>query len=539
MATPDLSENNSYPFLAGGAEMGELIRSFNWRETPLGLPQTWPAALRYSVSMMLSSAFPILICWGSEYTQLYNDHFKPINGEKKHPGALGGTARDTYAEIWDKIGPMFEGVMQGQTFGFPNFMVSLDRDGYPEECYFDFSYGPIRNEDGTIGGILVICVETTDKVVVNKRLKENNFELTQAVKAEYYMRRKAEESEERFRNMAENTDVMIAVADETSNAVYFNKAWTEFTGRSMEQLLEYGWADLIHPDDKGDYLNMYLSAFKHRIPFTGELRILDKNGDYRWLLSKGPPRFHPDGTFSGYISSCIDITASKMEEMRKNDFIGIVSHELKTPLTSLTAIIQLLALKLKGHDNDFVAGAMDKANTQVKKMKNLINGFLNMSRVESGKLHLEMQEFDLNVLIAELIADEELTVTSHQFVFFPQGLISVVADRDKIASVITNLLSNSVKYSPKGQQIFVDCVLLDEGVQVSIADQGMGIKEQDLDKLFDRYYRVDNKHTKNISGFGIGLYLSAEIVKRHEGRIWVESESGKGSVFRFTLPVNG
>src|SRR6185312_1788704 len=168
---------NGLPFLKDGGEMGRLIRSFNWQATPLGSPGNWPAALKQTVSMMLTVNFPVLICWGSEYTQLYNDHFRPINGATKHPQALGGSAKDTYAEIWDTIGPMFARVMKGETIGFPNFVVPLDRNGYMEDCCFDFSYSPIYNEQGEAGGVLVVCIETTDKVRSIDNLRETSVEL--------------------------------------------------------------------------------------------------------------------------------------------------------------------------------------------------------------------------------------------------------------------------------------------------------------------------------------------------------------------------
>jgi PAS domain S-box-containing protein len=282
-----------YPFLRGGGQMGELIRAIDWDTNPLGSPANWPVALKQAVSMMLKNSFPVLICWGSDYIQLYNDAFRPINGATKHPQAMGGTAQDTYAEIWNTISPMFGEVMQGQTHGFPNFMVPLDRNGHTEDCYFDFSYSPIADIEGQ--GILVICVETTEKFRSIQELSE---------------------SEARFRTMAEDSDMLIAVADESSNAVYFSKAWTEMTGRTMDYLLAFGWADLVHTEDRKRYLNLYLTSFEKKAPFTGEFRVLNNNGDYRWLLARNAPRFRPDGTFAGYISSCVDITERKNDEQQ-------------------------------------------------------------------------------------------------------------------------------------------------------------------------------------------------------------------------------
>ncbi|WP_454802878.1 CHASE3 domain-containing protein [Mucilaginibacter phyllosphaerae] len=244
-----------------------------------------------------------------------------------------------------------------------------------------------------------------------------------------------------------------------------------------------------------------------------------------------------EGKVIGVSKIARDITEQKRDDQRKNDFIGMASHELKTPLTSLIALIQVLQIKLKGGQDDFVTNALAKAAQQGRKMTGLINGFLNVSRLESGKIVIEKQHFDLTDLVREMIGDISMTVSSHSFDFDPLSEVKVVADHDKIGAVISNLLSNAVKYSPKGKVVNVACERHEKEVIVSVKDAGIGIKPQDQDKLFDRYYRVTSEHTRHISGFGVGLYLSAEIIERHDGRIWVESEKGIGSTFYFALPL--
>jgi two-component system sensor histidine kinase VicK len=244
-----------------------------------------------------------------------------------------------------------------------------------------------------------------------------------------------------------------------------------------------------------------------------------------------------EGNITGLSNITRDITEKKQEEQRKNDFIGMVSHELKTPLTSLTALIQVSNSKLKNSEDTFLASAMGRAAQQVKKMSNMINGFLNVTRLESGRIAIDKQYFDLHHLLEEIVEDTRLTASAHVINIAACDAVHVSADRDKIGSVISNLLSNAIKYSPKGKVISVDCEVQEKHVQVSIKDEGMGIKEQDIKHLFDRYYRVQTNHTRHISGFGIGLYLCAEIIKLHGGKIWVNSESGVGSTFHFSLPV--
>jgi signal transduction histidine kinase len=180
---------------------------------------------------------------------------------------------------------------------------------------------------------------------------------------------------------------------------------------------------------------------------------------------------------------------------------------------------------------------MEKANMQVKRMAGMINGFLNISRLEAGKILIEKQPFYFDQLLDEILDETKLIVSTHTINLIGSGPVKITADRDKIGSVVSNLISNAVKYSPRGKLIEIDYKINGSMIVVSVKDEGMGIKPKDIDKIFERYYRVETKHTQHISGFGIGLYLSAEIIKRHEGKIWAESESGKGSTFYFELPL--
>jgi signal transduction histidine kinase len=248
------------------------------------------------------------------------------------------------------------------------------------------------------------------------------------------------------------------------------------------------------------------------------------------------PVTDPDGNIVGVSKIARDISEKKLEENRKNDFIGMVSHELKTPLTSLTALIQVLSLKLKTTNDSFLTGATEKAAIQAKKMATMINGFLNVSRLESGKLLIEKRQFEIRGLINEVIAEAQLVSTGSNMEFISGKELNVFADADKIGSVISNLIGNAVKYSERGSAITIECIQTEAGCQVSVRDEGIGINEQDIDRLFERYYRVETSDTRHISGFGIGLYLSSEIVKRHGGSIWAESEPGKGSTFYFSIP---
>lgn len=256
----------------------------------------------------------------------------------------------------------------------------------------------------------------------------------------------------------------------------------------------------------------------------------------RWIRAKGKAFFNEQNEAVRLIGTIVDITDRKSDEIRKNDFIAMASHELKTPLTSLKAYIQMLLGKARNSDDQFFSNSLEKANNQVDKMTKLIYGFLDLSKIESGKLHLDLQQFDINDAVNEAITDVRPVAQGHKIIFEPTGKTTVNADREKISQVIINLINNAVKYSPKGTEIIVSVKEDHDCVEVNVLDQGIGINEIDRDKIFQRFYRVQDEKMKSFSGFGIGLYLSSEIINLHQGKIGVESRYEQGSRFYFSLP---
>jgi len=312
----------------------------------------------------------------------------------------------------------------------------------------------------------------------------------------------------------------------------------EFFGFLPDEEITYETAlKQVHPDYIHEVSAHVAAAYANGTRFDMEYPIIGyHDSKTRWVRGVGEIQ-HSEGKdyFTGVLH---EITEKKQDEMRKNDFIGMVSHELKTPLTSMKGYIQLLQMRLKKTNDNFTLSALDKANGQVSKMTSMINGFLNISRLESGKIHIDRQVFDLALLIKESEEEFLATIPTHTLIFAPVETTIVSADRDKIGQVIHNLISNAVKYSPNGSIINVACITIGGAAHLSVKDRGMGIKPDDITKIFDRYYRVEGGHMHSISGFGIGLYLCAEIIHRHQGNIWAESEFGKGSVFNFSLPLS-
>jgi PAS domain S-box-containing protein len=234
----------------------------------------------------------------------------------------------------------------------------------------------------------------------------------------------------------------------------------------------------------------------------------------------------------------VDITEQKQNEQRKNDFISMVSHELKTPLTSTIGYIQVSQKKAAMKGDQVTGSMLERASKQLKKMTNLINGFLNVGRLEAGQIHIDKKHFDMAVLVKEVEESLVAEATTHQIVFAPTEETWVNIDNDKIEQVINNFISNAIKYSPLHTTIQITCLRLGTNVRVAVKDEGMGVRLEDQAKLFDRFYRVEGQESLSIAGFGIGLYLCKEIIDRHGGNIGVQSTMGKGSTFWCELPIH-
>lgn len=337
----------------------------------------------------------------------------------------------------------------------------------------------------------------------------------------------------------ESAHIGIWIIDVTTRAFLPSSFTKELFGYALDKNMSFNEAlAQIPPKHRPGAVRAIENAFTKRENFAVEFPVhLSGEKKHRWLSVVGGCSNSADATcyFSGVV---MDITEQKHNDLRKGNFIGMVSHELKTPLTALKAYIQMLNNWAKKQKDQFSIGALTKVERQVKKMVNMINGLLNLSGAESGKIHLNKEYFLLNALISEVIDEMQFITSSDNIVMQPCEAVKVHADREKIEQVIINLLSNAAKYSEKNSTIEITCSPVANRVRVMVKDKGMGIKPEHIPLLFTPHYRVETEETEKISGFGIGLYLCSEIIKRHNGLIWAESEIGKGSTFVFELPLN-
>ncbi len=343
-------------------------------------------------------------------------------------------------------------------------------------------------------------------------------------------------SELLFKTIANVSPVGLWMTDVNGKNNFVNDTWVEWTGISIDDHYDEGWMAAVLEPDKGYVLDVCKKSFEARENLAVEFRIRRKDGQIRWMLSEGGPFYNNEKEFAGIAGSVADITERKQEEILKNDFLAVASHELKTPITSIKAYTQLLAKTYENTENDFLKSALVKMENQINKMTKLVSDFLNISKIESGKFQLNTESFDLTKLVTEVASDIQLVSVNHNILVKETDPVFVNADRERISQVITNYLNNAVKYSPDNKQITVKIEKTERHVTVSVADKGIGIRPEEHKKIFERFYRAEANTNTAFSGFGIGLYICAEIIRRHGGETGVKSGEGKGSVFYFTLP---
>jgi len=385
--------------------------------------------------------------------------------------------------------------------------------------YFIAFYEPLKNDKNEVTRILVIIKDITEEVNFKKEL----------LKAKDILKIAMDASEMGSWNIdLESKQVLLS---ERAQQIYE----LENNRLGIEEA-----KSLISPEHIAHLTNSIKHALRRRDAFNIEYQInLNRiSTKSKWLRTAGKAYYNAQGKAVYIAGAVLDITEHKQDEIRKNDFIGMVSHELKTPLTSLSAYAQLLQYKFVETDDEYTIQILDKVNVQLKRMSLMIDGFLNVSLLESGKILLNKTNFNLVDLIKTIAEENRMVLPSHFIQVVGLEEIIVNADRDKIGNVINNLIGNAAKYSKKESLIAIKCETQEGYAVVSVEDEGIGIRENDIPKLFDRFYRVESADTKTIAGFGVGLYICAEIIARHGGKIWAESKFGEGSTFYFSLPTS-
>lgn len=440
----------------------------------------------------------------------------------KDESVLNKPLLDAIPEIKDQ---QFLGLLQKvYTTGEPYYgyetLARLKRKGVMQNAYFNFVYSPIKETSGKITGVMVVAIEVTQQVIARKKLQE---------------------SEERFRRLILEAPMATALyVGKDFRIELANDAMIKLWGKD-ESVIGKQLADALPELEGQQFLGLLKEVYETGKPYHADQEKADLvvNGRLQsfWFNYTYKPLHDEDGNVFAILNMAVDITKQVILQQQKDEFLGIASHELRTPVTSVKAYTQVLEAMFneKGHEKE--ANMLSRMDKQIDRLTNLINDLLDVTKIQAGKLQFNEVKFCFNELVKEVCEDLQHTTNKHNIVLELNSDALVYADRERIGQVITNLVSNAIKYSPGAGKIIVSSFGEKDHVKVTVQDFGIGIPQEKLGKVFEQFFRVNTHAYKSFSGLGLGLYIAAEIIKRQHGRIWVDSVEGQGSTFSFTIPV--
>lgn len=467
-------------------------------------------------SMMNQSPVAMVVFRGEEM-RISKANSAMLNILNKGEDILGKNLLDAIPEIAGQavVNILNNVYYTGEAYFGYDASLQLQRNGRLETAYFDFSFSPLI-EAGKITGVLEVATEVTERIKSKQKLLE---------------------SEALFRGITTASPTALWIADEVGNITYVNETWLKWTGKPLEKHLGTGWLDAVCDDDVKAANDNFFNDFSNKRYHESHFRILHANGQERWIVCTGNPQFNEQQQFTGYIGACVDITEQKQLQQQKDNFLGVASHELKTPVTSIKAYAQVLEMMFRREGDTKKADMLGKLDKQVNRLSNLIADLLDVTKIHTGKMQFNKTVFDFNQLVEEVV--EEVQRTSFKHIIKKQLDFkgTVFGDMERISQVITNLLTNAIKYSPEANEIIISTGQKNESVQLCVQDFGIGISQDKKDRVFEQFYRVSGTTEHTFPGLGLGLYISSEIVKRLNGKIWVNSTEGKGSTFCFSLPL--
>ncbi|WP_295767454.1 PAS domain-containing sensor histidine kinase [uncultured Mucilaginibacter sp.] len=340
-----------------------------------------------------------------------------------------------------------------------------------------------------------------------------------------------------LRTVADYLPVMVWTAQPDGFVDFVNKGYTEYCGQTIAEALSDGWVHIVFADDLDATTRAWQMAIETGNAYEIQYRLKRaSDNSFRWHQARALPISNAQGQTIQWFGTIIDIHEQKETEAAKDEFLSIASHELRTPLTSAKALIDLS--KRMADPAEKVFQFVDRASGQLKRLERLIADLLDVSKIHAGKMVYNKESFDFAAVLQDTISLLQSTAGNHQLLLEQNDAVTITGDQVRIEQVINNLISNAIKYSPDANKVVIRSSVQHDNLVVSVQDFGIGISEENLNRIFDRYYRADNSYMR-FQGLGLGLYIAAEIIKRHNGSLWIESEAGKGSTFYFLLPLNG
>ncbi|MBD1813930.1 ATP-binding protein [Microcoleus vaginatus DQ-U2] len=558
---------------AGNTEMAMLMRSHNWSQTPLGAVETWPQSLRTIVPLVLNSRFPMVIWWGKELVLLYNDAWQPILGTK-HPKALGRPGQEVWSEIWDIIGVQLNSVLEtGHATWSDDTLLLVDRYGYTEEAFFTYSYSPIFLETGEVGGAFTAVTETTRRVIGERRLRTLRELAASTVEAKSVEDISRITSATLANNPYDISFALLYLVEQQQARLVGTVRIDPETPASPQQV------DLAIEGDCWKFA---------QVKKTGDAEIIDELITRFGMLSGGAwdeaskqaivlpiamagqkqllagflvlgisPRCAFDDEYRGFFdlvasniaTAIANAQAYEAERKRaealaeldraKTTFFSNVSHEFRTPLTLMLAPLEDTIANLDGTIPPQEREQLLLVQRNGMRLLKLVNSLLDFSRIEAGRVEAAYEPVDLATYTAELASTFRSLIERARMsliVDCPTLPEAIYVDREMWEKIVLNLLSNAFKFTLAGT-ITVRLQCVENGVELSVADTGVGIPSEELPHLFERFHRIKNSQGRSFEGSGIGLSLVQELVKLHSGKLDVSSTFGEGSCFTVTIPT--
>src|SRR5580698_9500180 len=555
---------------AGSGEMATCMRALDWAATPLGPVEKWPQALRTCVRIVLGSAYPMNICWGPDYINLYNDAYLPSMGAK-HPWALGRSARDVVPEVWEFTKQLFDRVVtQGQPFGaLADQLFPINRNNYFEEVYFALSVGPIPDDNGKAGGVLAVLLETTERVLEDRRrhLLRDLASRTAGVRTEKAVWRVcAETLGENCLSLpfaflyeyrpSEHQALLAGASVKTDEALRppVIDCCSENLWRFNPTMAKDGV--LVELGDRASGVPVPNWPDTPKEACVVPIRLGEQSEALGFLVAGIHPGRAFDDAYRQFVYRITEqitiglASASAFEHERrradalaevdraKTQFFSNVSHEFRTPLTlmlgPLDEVLSQASERLSPENHEQLMAVRRNSLRLLK----LVNTLLDFSRIEAGRVQASYEPTDLATFTREIASafDSAMQDAGLRFSVECRPVEEpVYVDRDMWEKIVLNLLSNAYKFTFAGE-IALTLKPVDGAVELQVRDTGVGIPEEHRGQVFERFHRIESTQARTYEGTGIGLALVQELVKLHGGSVRVESAVGGGSTFTVTIP---
>jgi signal transduction histidine kinase len=518
----------------------ELIAIRDWSATPLGRRDRWPAALRVLLDTMLHTRQPMLLFWGPDWTQFYNDAFVPSFGQGKHPAAIGQSARECWADAWPVVGAQLETVVaRGEPAWYEDTLVPIFRNGRMEEVFWTYSYSPAYDETGAICGVLVIVTEMTGRVIAARRLAalaRLALDLSNAVRHEAVL------------------DAVIALARACPQDLPVVVADDD---RGHRRATCDALVELADPRDAVCALRTPITTDVWPEPVTHAFVARSRS---LLLIAGLSPRLPQDPAYLGFLGQVAEQAALALRRIddaeaqarstdersamlaalqeanrAKDEFLAMLGHELRNPLAPIVSALELMKTK-----DQTSTGERDAIERQVRHVVRLVDDLLDVSRIARGKLELQRAVIDIAEIVATAVDVTASLVEQRGHTLIVDVVPGLLVDGDatRLVQVVSNLLVNAARYTPPGGTIRVAAAREARDIAIRVSDNGKGISSDLLPRIFDLFVQGRRTPERAEGGLGIGLAIVKNLVVAHGGSVTVHSEGeGRGATFTVTLPA--